>query len=203
MPWRAEAVHNAIGMRVRYRPLSGVVRTLTFLSIGACLLGVVEAPAAASTSKTTTSTPKPLSLLPKVRAGQPMITPGHRATQGPIGANPAKAQGVKLTILSGLLHGEPIYNGDFADPFALYDGNTVYAYATNTTGGPNSKPAHIPVIAITRSTGFAGHYLGDALPTLPKWTVSGYQWAPSIWARPDGTFVMSYANPANDPLNSI
>ncbi len=131
------------------------------------------------------------------------MTPGHDATQGPIGTNPAKARGIKLSILSGLLHKEPIYNGDFADPYALVDGTTVYAYATNTTGGPNAKPAHIPVIAITRSTGFAGHYLGDALPTLPKWTVSGYQWAPSVWARPDGTFVMYYSTPATDPLNCI
>ena len=68
---------------------------------------------------------------------------------------------------------------------------------------PDAKAAHIPVIAITRSTGFAGHFLGDALPTLPKWTVSGYQWAPSVWARPDGTYVMYYSTPANHPLNCV
>ncbi len=147
------------------------------------------------TSKSTTTT--------TVRAGQPVVTPGHSTTKGPIGTNPAKAQGVKLTILSGLLQGEPIYNGDFADPYALYDGDTVYTYATGTTDGPDAKAAHIPVIAITRSTGFAGHYLGDALPTLPKWTVSGYQWAPSVWARPDGTFVMYYSTPATNPINCI
>ncbi len=181
------------------------VCTLVALSFSACLLTAVSPPigaGAATASKTTTSSSSPFAPLP-VRAGQPLIRPGHNATKGPIGTNPAKAQGIKLTILSGLLHGEPIYNGDFADPFALYDGNTVYAYATNTTGGPKVGPAHIPVIAINRSTGFAGHYLGDALPTLPKWTVSGFQWAPSIWARPDGTFVMYYATPATHPLNCI
>ncbi len=187
-----------------------VARTLAVVSITACVLAVVVAAptgagaGAASTHKTT-PTSKPLSVIPKVRAGQPLVTPGHNATKGPIGVNPAKAQGVKLTILSGLLHGEPIYNGDFADPYALYDANTdtVYAYATGTSNGPDAKAAHIPVIAITRSTGFAGHFLGDALPTLPKWTVSGYQWAPSVWARPDGTFVMYYSTPATDPLNCI
>ena len=158
---------------------------------------------ASSSAKKTTSTSKPLLVIPRVRAGQPLVTPGHNATKGPVGVNPAKAHGIDLTILSGVLQGEPVYNGDFADPFALYDDNTVYAYATNTTGGPTTKAAHIPVIAITRSTGFKGHYLGDALPTLPKWTVSGYQWAPSVWARPDGTFVLYYATPATHPINCV
>jgi hypothetical protein len=174
---------------------------VVILTISVCLLGVIVPPTSAGGSiprTTSTSTS-----VPRVRAGQPLITPGHNATRGPIGINPAKAQGLKLTVLSGLLHGEPIYNGDFADPFALFDGSTVYAYATNTTGGPGIKAAHIPVIATTQSTGFAGHYLGDALPTLPKWTVSGYQWAPSVWARPDGTFVLYYATPATNPLNCI
>jgi glycosyl hydrolase family 43 len=205
MPRDAESGRGPIGMPAFGRKCARAVGTLAVLSVGACLLAVVTAPAGAgaSTRKTDTSTSKPFSVIPPVRAGQPLITPGHSATHGPIGANPAKAKGIQLTILSGLLHGEPIYNGDFADPFGLYDGDTVYAYATNTTGGPSAKAAHIPVIAITRATGFAGHYLGDALPTLPKWTVSGYQWAPSIWARPDGTFVMYYSTPATDPLNCI
>jgi hypothetical protein len=187
------------------RPIPRSLVAFVVLSIAACILAGIIGPvgAGASRAKLVTATSKPLSVIPPVRAGQPLITPGHRATKGPIGTNPAKAQGIELTTLSGLLHGEPIYNGDFADPFALYDGNTVYAYATNTTGGPNAKAAHIPVIATTQSTGFAGHYLGDALPTLPKWTVSGYQWAPSVWARPDGTFVLYYSTPATDPLNCV
>jgi hypothetical protein len=196
-------------LRVHGRP-SSLVRLLAVLSISACVLTAVVTPTgagagAASRAKTTTTTSKPLSVIPKARAGQPLVTPGHNATKGPVGVNPAKAQGVRLTILSGLLHGEPIYNGDFADPYALYDPNTatVYAYATGTTNGPDAKAAHIPVIAITRSTGFAGHFLGDALPTLPKWTVSGFQWAPSVWARPDGTYVMYYSTPANHPLNCV
>jgi len=142
-------------------------------------------------------------LAPVVRAGQPYVTPGHDATLGPIGANPSLSHGAQLSVLNGLLNGLPIFNGDFADPYALVDGDSVYAYATNTTGSAYSAPAHIPVIAITRATGFAGHYLGDALPTLPTWTVPGYQWAPAVWARPDGTFVLYYATPATHPLNCV
>jgi Glycosyl hydrolases family 43 len=207
MPFDAALGHLHAPARRRRSPLA--VALVAALASGVTMLSAIVVPAfgvsAASTPKTTTPTSRPLSVIPKVRAGQPVVTPGHRATKGPIGVNPAKAEGVTLTILSGLLHGEPIYNGDFADPFALFDAttDTVYAYATGTTNGPDAKAAHIPVIAITRSTGFAGHYLGDALPTLPSWTVSGYQWAPSIWARPDGGYVMYYSTPATHPINCI
>lgn len=171
-------------------------------SFAACAQGPTQAGSSSST-RPPPSTTKPLSLIPQVGTGQPMVTPGHEATRGPIGANPSTAQGITLTIVNGLLHNEPIFNGDFADPFALVDGDSVYAYATNTSGSANAAPAHIPVIAITRPTGFAGHYLGDAIPTLPRWTVSGYQWAPSVWARPDGTFVLYYSTPATHPLHCI
>ena len=70
-----------------------VVSTVVLLSLSMCLLVTVVAPtrvSAATTSKTTTSTSKTPALMPTVRAGQPLITPGHGATQGPIGADPAK-----------------------------------------------------------------------------------------------------------------
>ena len=113
------------------------------------------------------------------------------------------SNGVQLSVLNGLLNGLPIFNGDFADPYALVDGDSVYAYATSTTASAYAPAAHIPVIAITRATGFAGHYLGDALPTVPAWTVAGFQWAPSVWERPDGTFVMYYSTPAAQPLDCL
>ena len=183
-----------------------VLGSLALLAVVCATAGALatSAPTPAASkgiTRTTQSTVNPLA--PVVRPGQPYVTPGHNATKGPIGANPSKSHGVRLTILNGLLHGEPIFNGDFADPYALVDGDSVYAYATTTTGSGSTPPAHIPVIAITRATGFAGHYLGDALPTLPSWTVSGYQWAPSVWARPDGTFVLYYATPATHPLDCV
>ena len=77
--------------------------------------------------------------------------------------------------------------------------------ATRCTPMPPTRPADRrqggarPGHRYHTSTGFAGHYLGDALPALPKWTVSGYQWAPSVWARPDGTFVLYYLDPGHRP----
>jgi hypothetical protein len=60
--------------------------------------------------------------------------------------------------------------------------------------------AHIPEVEMTRDSGFHGRYMGDALPVLPRWTITGFQWAPSVWARPDGTYVMYYSTPATIPL---
>ncbi len=166
---------------------------------GAALVACAQSPEPAGAATSPTVPP----ITPGVRVGQPYVTPGHRATAGPIGPNPSKAHGIQLSVLSGLLHSQPIFNGDFADPFALKDGSTLYGYATGTTGSGGLPPAHIPVIALSRDSGFVGRYLGDALPTLPKWTVSGYQWAPAVWARPDGTFVLYYSTPATIPLECL
>ena len=45
--------------------------------------------------------------------------PGRLPTKGPIGLDPSKSDGVQLDVLSGLLNDTPIFDGDFADPFAL------------------------------------------------------------------------------------
>jgi hypothetical protein len=184
-----------------------VLRTAASAFVAACALaGSAQSSAGAGTTSTTPppkSTSQPFSLTPAARVGQPFVTPGHGATEGPVGSNPSKAHGIQLTVLNGLLHGEPIFNADFADPFALVVGDSVYAYATDTYGSVHIPRAHIPVIAITRATGFSGHYLGDALPTVPSWTVSGYQWAPSVWARPDGTYVLYYSTPATHPIDCV
>jgi Glycosyl hydrolases family 43 len=177
---------------------------VTVLCIAATALATTTPTAAGAKGTTSTTLPRGTGpLAPVQRSGQPYITPGHQATGGPIGANPSTAQGVQLSVLNGLLLGLPIFEGDFADPYALVDGDSVYTYATSTTASVYEPAAHIPVIAITRATGFAGHYLGDALPTLPSWTVAGYQWAPSVWGRPDGTFVMYYSTPATQPLDCV
>jgi hypothetical protein len=99
-----------------------------------------------------------------------------------------------------LRNGTPIFNGDFADPFALRTPDAVFTYASNTTATRYAPAAHIPVIELARGSAFQGRYLGDALPQLPNWTVSGFQWAPSVWARPDGTYVMYYSTPATIPF---
>jgi Glycosyl hydrolases family 43/Protein of unknown function (DUF732) len=121
-------------------------------------------------------------------------------TRGPQSFDPAESGGVQLDVLSGLRDDAPIYDGDFADPFVLRTPNSLVVYASNSVATQYAPAAHIPEIELTRDSGFEGHYLGDALPQLPKWTVTGFQWAPSVWANPDGTYVMYYSTPATIPL---
>ncbi|MGA2932168.1 MAG: hypothetical protein ABSE98_08800, partial [Acidimicrobiales bacterium] len=107
--------------RTRHRLLRAA---LSVVAVTCALAACAQSSASAGTTSTTRpSTPsRPLSLTHAVRVGQPFVTPGHKATQGPVGANPSKAHGIELTVLNGLLHGEPIFNADFADPFALVVG---------------------------------------------------------------------------------
>ena len=105
-----------------------------------------------------------------------------------------------MDVLSGLRDSTPIFNGDFADPFVLRTSNSLVVYSSNSVATQYAPAAHIPEIELTRDSGFKGQYLGDALPQLPKWTVTGFQWAPSVWADPNGTYVMYYSTPATIPL---
>ncbi len=124
----------------------------------------------------------------------PVPVPGERLpTRGPVGNNPKPESTVPLNLIGGLIEGSPIVDGDYADPFMLAEGDGLYVYATNT------KDANIPVLQLDTGNIFDAEYLGDALPVLPSWTVKGYQWAPSVWARPDGRFVMYYSTPAPSP----
>ena len=164
-------------------------------------LGVLLLPAGSNVAEAGQTT-RP-TLQSSARPGELPVPVGRKATQGPIGLNPSKANGIQLNVLSGLLNDAPVFNGDFADPFALRTTDVLYLYASNTETTRYSPGAHVPVIALSCDSGFEGRYLGDALPTLPKWTVSGFQWAPSVWARPDGTYVMYYSTPATIPLGCL
>lgn len=123
--------------------------------------------------------------------------PGERLpTRGPVDASSTTRAIDRLNLVDGLLRGEPIVDGDFADPFALSERDSIYIYATNTVD------ANIPVMELRKGQDLTARYLGDALPKLPSWTVKGFQWAPSVWARPDGTFVMYYVTPSSSaPTN--
>jgi Glycosyl hydrolases family 43/Protein of unknown function (DUF732) len=140
---------------------------------------------------------------PTIRTGQIYVPPGRSATKGPVGQNPAQERGLQLNILAGLDHDEPIYDGDFADPSALAVSNTLYFYASSSSPSKYDHGANVPLIALSRGDGFSGHFLGDALPKVPSWTVSGYQWGPDVWERPDGTYVMYYSTPATVPLGCL
>lgn len=137
---------------------------------------------------------------PKARVGQLPVPPGRDPSLGLQAENPDRSNGVQLDVVSGLRDDTPIFNGDFADPFVLRTANALYIYASNTQSTQYAPAAHIPEIELDRGSDFQGRYVGDALPTLPKWTVSGFQWAPSVWARPDGSYVMYYSTPATIPL---
>jgi hypothetical protein len=144
-----------------------------------------------------------VSVEPKTRASQLPVPAGRSPTLGPRAFHPSKDGGVQLDVVNALRDGTPVFNGDFADPFALKTSKALYLFASDTTASHYAPAAHIPEIELTQSSAFQGYYLGDALPRLPKWTVSGFQWAPSVWARPDGTYVMYYSTPATNPLDCV
>ena len=163
------------------RPVLAVA-TAAVAAVAAVVLAA-QAPATPRPTTTTTTTS------PEVSAGQRL------PTRGPVGQNPSVRRRVPLNLVGGLITGTPILPGDYADPFPLAQRSGLYVYATNTT------TANVPVLQIPTDDIFNGNYLGDALPTLPSWTAKGFQWAPAVWARPDGTFVMYYATPAPAPGN--
>lgn len=137
---------------------------------------------------------------PKSRVGQLPVPPGRSPSLGLRSITGDRAGAIQFDVLSGLRDDTPIFDGDFADPFALRTSDAVYVYASNTVSTRFAPAAHVPLVEMDRASGFRGRYLGDALPKLPKWTVTGFQWAPSIWARADGTYVMYYSTPATIPL---
>ena len=157
----------------------------------------------ATTSVTTTTVTSPKIPQSPVRAGQIDPPPGSALTSGPIGAHPSTENGVHLNVLSGLLNDQPIYDGNFADPFGLRTPNVLYIYASSSASSRYHSGANVPVIGLARNQGFAGQFLGDALPTVPRWTVPAFQWGPAVWARPDGTYVLYYSTPAVVPLGCL
>jgi hypothetical protein len=178
--------------------------------LGWALLAVValggcgqEASAAKSSSATSGTNLGPVLKPSPVRTAQVYVPPGRSATKGPIGAHPSVENGLPLNILSGLAHDEPIYDGDFADPAALAAGTTLYFYASSSQRSKHDAGANLPMVALSRGSGFTGKFLGDALPKVPAWTVARYQWGPDVWARPNGTYVLYYSTPATVPLGCL
>jgi hypothetical protein len=76
-----------------------------------------------------------------------------------------------------------VYPFDFADPTVLAVGDTYYAYSTNSAIG------NVQVL----SSKDLSHWtiVGDALPVLPAWAVTGGTWAPSV-ARISSYYVLYY-----------
>lgn len=119
--------------------------------------------------------------------GAPSTAAGVAATQRPPTKGPEGGPGTEesLNTIGGLIAGEPLLPGDFADPFVLDQDRVAYVYATNTTD------ANLPVVRIDNYK--EATYLGDGFPTIPSWTSKNFIWAPAVWARPDGQYVLYYA----------
>jgi len=78
----------------------------------------------------------------------------------------------------------PVFRGDFPDPFVLKDGDTYYAYATNGAGKQ---------VQTSTSKDLVHWQPGrDALPKVGSWAFIGETWAPEVLKRDDGSFVLYY-----------
>jgi beta-xylosidase len=79
----------------------------------------------------------------------------------------------------------PVFAGDFPDPFVLRDGTRYYAFATNAAGKN--------VRVVTSADLSSWTELPDALPSLPAWARANASltWAPSVLKR-GSSFVLYY-----------
>jgi len=78
----------------------------------------------------------------------------------------------------------PVYAHNFPDPYVLKVGSTYYAYSTN------ADSQDIPSL---RSHDLVHWTTGpDAFPAPPRWVISDI-WAPDVYHRPDGKYVLYYS----------
>lgn len=76
-------------------------------------------------------------------------------------------------------------DSDFPDPGALVDGDTVYAYATNT-------PAANVQVATSHDMKKWTVSDTDAMPELPAWATPGKTWAPGPAKLADGRYALYF-----------
>jgi beta-xylosidase len=76
-------------------------------------------------------------------------------------------------------------DSDFPDPGALVDGDTVYAYATNT-------PAVNVQVATSHDMKTWTVSDTDAMPELPSWATPGKTWAPGPAKLADGRYALYF-----------
>jgi beta-xylosidase len=76
----------------------------------------------------------------------------------------------------------PVYGGDFPDPFVLKAGDACYAYATNGTGKQ--------VQTLTSKDLVHWQPGPDALPKVGSWTFNGETWAQEVLKRSDDSYVL-------------
>ena len=83
----------------------------------------------------------------------------------------------------------PVFDADAPDPDVIRVGATYYAFTTASAAG------NIPVLSSTDLETW--QRAGDALPTLPAWSVPGRTWSPGV-VFINGLYVMYYATEAAD-----
>jgi beta-xylosidase len=89
---------------------------------------------------------------------------------------PSAGGGVRLAT-------DPVYPGDFPDPFVLRSGKRYYAYATQA-GAISVQVMQSKDLATWTDP-------VDALPELPSWAGRGHTWAPAVLPRRRG-YVLYY-----------
>jgi beta-xylosidase len=78
----------------------------------------------------------------------------------------------------------PVYRGDFPDPFVLKVGDTYYAYATKGAGKQ---------VQTSTSKDLVHWEAGpDALPKVGSLGFNGETWAPEVLRRGDDSYVLYY-----------
>ena len=89
----------------------------------------------------------------------------------------------------------PVWSGDFADPFVLLNKGNYYAYATSYHDAGADPSINIPSLMSEGGSLTDWKYMGDALPVLPPWAEAnaGLTWAPAVLAR-NGTFKIGRAS---------
>lgn len=138
------------------------------LALALVALSVLAGCGSSSSSSTTTTTTDGVSA---------------SAARKPV-SGPALQPGVTMDLKGDISNHTAIAAANWADPFAFVDGGSIYTYATNTAG------ANIPVAETTDGRSYV--YKGDAMPKVASWTHTGAVWAPSVYRRSDGTYVMFY-----------
>lgn len=83
-----------------------------------------------------------------------------------------------------LSYRNPVYKGDFPDPYILRAGATYYAWATNANNHNIQQIESQDLVHWQPAK--------DAMPVVATW-VSADVWAPVVFQRPDGKYVMYYS----------
>ena len=78
----------------------------------------------------------------------------------------------------------PVHPDNFPDPGVIRQGETWFAYGTN------SVTENVPLLTSTDLVNWTAG--GDVLPEVGSWAVRGHTWAPEVLRTPAGKYVLYY-----------